>query len=66
MDAIIFIYLFMYLLKRSPPLQTKSELRKVLLDTAGIYIEDHLLDAIFIDTDKDGSKFTEYPLVCCT
>lgn len=49
-----------------PPMQTKSELRKVLLDTAGIYVEDHLLDAIFIDTDKDGSKFTEYPLVCCT
>lgn len=47
-------------------MQTKSELRKVLLDTAGIYVEDHLLDAIFIDTDKDGSKFTEYPLVCCT
>ena len=62
MDAIIFIYLFMYLRKRSPPLQTKSELRKVLLDTAGIYIEDHLLDAIFIDTDKDGSKFTNIPL----
>ena len=36
-------------------LQTKTAFRQLLLDEAGVHVEDALLEAIFAATDEDGN-----------